>query len=126
MRLIKNKYHLYLKKSKNRGWGVFCKQKILKGRVIETSPIILIPKKHLHKFSNTAIDSYRFTYWGDTTAIVLGYSSLYNHSKNANCAWRVNRKSQTFTFYATENIPANTEILHDYGWDKHDYKKRGF
>ncbi len=126
MRIIKNKYHLYLKKMRNRGWAVFCDRKIPKGRVFVTDPIILLHRKLLHRLSNTPIDSYRFTFWGDSTAIVLGYGSLINHSKKANCAWRVNRKSKTYSFYATEEIPANTEICHDYGWTKEDYKKRGF
>lgn len=118
------KYPLYLKKMGKRGWGVFCRKRIPKGKVFEVAPVIYLPRKYLNRFSNTPVDSYRFEYWGNTTAIVLGYGSLYNHAKDANCEYRINRRSKTFSFYATKDIPANTEILHDYNWDEEDYAKR--
>ncbi|MCO5143493.1 MAG: SET domain-containing protein-lysine N-methyltransferase [Oligoflexia bacterium] len=127
MKRIKTHYPLYLKKTKEKGWGVYCSKRITKGKVFETCPIIYLPRKLIHKFSGTPVDSYRFEYYGNTTALVLGYGSLYNHSKKqANCDYRINRKSKTFSFYATKDIPADTEILHDYNWDKDDYETRAF
>jgi len=89
------------------------------------APIIYLPKKFFNRNSNTPVESYRFEFRGWSTAIVLGYGSLYNHSKaGANSTYRINIKSKTFSFYATKDIPAHTEIFHDYNWDDEDYDKR--
>jgi len=125
MRRIQSRYPLYAKKTKDKGWGVFCKVRIPKGRVFEVAPIIYLPRKYCTRMNNTPIDSYRFEFWGDATAIVLGFGSLYNHSHSApNSEYNVNRKSQTYSFYAIKDIPPNTEILHDYNWDDAEYLKK--
>jgi uncharacterized protein len=126
VKVIKPKYPLYLRHSKERGWGVFCEKKIPKGRVFETAPIIYLPAKSFKRTSDTPIESYRFSFWGDSCAIVLGFGSLYNHSEEgANSVHDVNRKSRTYSFRALKDIPAHTEIFHDYNWDPSEYKKRG-
>lgn len=126
MKVIKPKYPLYLKHSKDRGWGVFCAKKIKKGRIFERAPIIFLPAKSFKRTSDTPIESYRFSFWGDACAIVLGFGSLYNHSEEgANSVHDLDRKSRTYYFRATKDIPANTEIFHDYNWDQSEYKKRG-
>lgn len=126
MKVIKPKYPLYLKHSKERGWGVFCAKKIPKGRIFERAPIIYLPAKVFKRTSDTPIESYRFSFWGDSCAIVLGFGSLYNHSEEgANSVHDANRKTRTYTFRATKDIPAHTEIFHDYNWDQSEYTKRG-
>jgi SET domain-containing protein len=126
MKPLSSLYPLYVKKTKDKGWGVYCRKSIPKGRTFEIAPIILIPRKYLKRMNNTPIDSYRFEYRGDSTCIVLSYGSLYNHADedDANCEYRINRRSQTFSFYAVKNIPANTEITHNYNWDETDYEFR--
>jgi SET domain-containing protein len=85
-----------------------------------------MPRKYFKRTNNTPLESYRFAYWGDSTAIVLGYGSLYNHGKEgmANCEYRINKRSKTYSFYAIKDIPAHTEILHDYNWDESEYKRK--
>jgi len=126
VKVIKAKYPLYLKHSKERGWGVFCETKIPKGRIFERAPIIYLPAKTFKRTSDTPIESYRFSFWGDSCAIVLGFGSLYNHSEEgANSVHDCDRKSRTYTFRALKDIPAHSEIFHDYNWDSSEYKKRG-
>lgn len=126
MKPISALFPLYVKKSKEKGWGVYCRKRIPKGRTFDVAPIIYIPRKFLKRMNNTPIDSYRFEYRGDTTAIVLSYGSLYNHADEdvANCEYRINKKSKTYSFYAVKDIPANTEITHNYNWDDSDYEFR--
>lgn len=126
MKPISTLFPLYVKKTKEKGWAVFCRKRIPKGRTFDVAPIIYIPRKFLKRMNNTPIDSYRFEYRGDTTAIVLSYGSLYNHAdeETANCEYRINKKSKTYSFYAVKDIPANTEITHNYNWDETDYEFR--
>jgi SET domain-containing protein len=125
MKVIKPRYPLYLKKVKDRGWAVFCSEPIPKGRVFETSPIIMLEGKHSNRLTPTSINEYQFEFRGKSTALVLGYGSLYNHSKKANCDYRINKRSRTYSFYSTKPIPANTEITHNYHWDQENYQWAG-
>jgi hypothetical protein len=123
---IKPLYPLYLKKTKLRGWGLFCSKPIPKGKVFEICPTIYLPAKFWKRTSDTPIEHYRFSFWGNACCLVLGFGSLINHSSDEeNCSYRINRKSKTYSFFATKNIPANQEIFHDYNWDDSVYSSNG-
>ena len=46
--------------------------------------------------------------------LALGYASLYNHSKEPNCKYKIDRKYKAITFKATKNILKGEEILFNY------------
>lgn len=126
MARIVPKFPLYLKETKGRGWGVYCSRPIPKGRIFEVAPIIYLPRKFWKRIGDTPLESYRFTFWGRTSAIVLGYGSIYNHSRDgANCEWDLNPRRRVYFFRATKYIPAHTEICHDYRWAEEHYAVRG-
>jgi SET domain-containing protein len=118
MRLkIPNK--IYIDNSPIHGWGVFAKETIYEGEVIEEAPIydLNIPK---NEPSSLMID-YRFNWpqgsggaW-TKQVIAWGYGSLYNHSDNNNAYWRSNLERDTFEFVATKQIEIGEEIFVYYG-----------
>lgn len=56
-----------------------------------------------------------YYFWmDDFVALALGYGSMYNHSKDANCKYEINRKNQTITFIAIKDIKKDSEILFNY------------
>ena len=46
--------------------------------------------------------------------LALGFASLYNHSKDPNCRYEINRKEKIITFTAIKNIPKDCEIFFNY------------
>lgn len=86
-----------IKESTNKGLGIFAKEKIIKGEIIETTPLIKLNVPHN---SDTLFD-YRFYYpkKGDKYVVALGYGSLYNHSEQNNADWR-SVKPMIFEFFA--------------------------
>ena len=113
---------IYLKTSHNRGLGVFARDFILCGDVIEDCPLLTLP---IMKGENSSLlINYRFNYpigkEVEEQVIALGYGSFYNHSNNPNAIW-INHPvlKRVFRFIAIKNIEPNEEIFVFYGDDNY-------
>lgn len=110
---------IYIAKSNIHGYGVFARETINVGEIIEECPIFDLGIKK-GESSSLMID-YRFNWpqgaGSNWTKQVLawGYGSLYNHSEEANAYWRSNLDNQTFEFVANRIIEQNEEIFVWYG-----------
>ena len=108
--------------SKGKGRGVFATENILKDEIIEYCPIIPISKKEanfLEKDSENLKYYYLFQYAIDKHCIMLGYGSIYNHSKtpHADVDYDVEQPKNYLFFLAIKDIKAGEEILIDYEFD---------
>lgn len=97
----------------NSGRGVFASKNIKKGEVIEVAPILVLEFTDLVETRWNLLFEYYF-WMDDFVALVLGYGSLYNHSKDPNCKYDINRKDKTITFTAIKNIKKDCEIYCNY------------
>jgi SET domain-containing protein len=108
-----------IRKSPVHGLGVFAKQKIYEGEIIEVCPVINIGLE-IGSPSHILID-YRFNYPQNAApektsqVICAGYGMLYNHSNSANANWRSITDINCFEFYATKDIEPEEEIFVWYG-----------
>jgi SET domain-containing protein len=103
--------NLYVKYIDNiKGWGVFAKEKIEKGKVIER--INSIP---VHISMKDFYD-YFFDFNGTDTLVPLGYGCIYNHSEDANIFWKVvDKKRFIIEFYTLKDVEIDEELCHNYG-----------
>jgi len=107
---------------KGKGRGIFATQDIKKGEIIEHCPIIFLSEKEI-KFLNNESDIlkfyYLFQYAIDKYCIMLGYGSLYNHSKDANADidYDSNEPKNFITFTAIKDIKTGEEVVYDYEFD---------
>lgn len=93
-----------------KGYGVFCNQKIEKDEIIEDCYCLLV--------HNTISDyePYYFYYKGDSKLLPLGFGCIYNHSDSANIGWKViDENKKIIRFYAINDIEINDELCHNYG-----------
>ena len=111
--LIKNN-DIVVKKSKLHGYGVFAKNKIKKGEILEECHLINVDiPTHPYIFSypkNHTPDDNDFD-----LVIPSGYGFVYNSSSNcfeANATWI--SKDNMFTFISIKDIEKNQEILIEY------------
>jgi uncharacterized protein len=107
---------------KSKGRGVVAARAIKKGEIIEYCPIVFVSKKEwlfakkerlvLHFYYLTQPEIKKF-------CIMLGYGSLYNHSKHPNAEINYNaRQAKDYLFFkALKNIKAGEEIVYDYQFD---------
>ncbi|HYD18017.1 MAG TPA: SET domain-containing protein-lysine N-methyltransferase, partial [Patescibacteria group bacterium] len=129
---LNRKQGLYLKPAGKKGRGVFCRAKIRKGEVLETTPALILDTRATNLTGPTIINDYTFMI-GDITksaqkraglrkvssasAIVMGIMAYCNHDEepNAEIVWEEKGTTLYYILRATREIPRNTEICTSYG-----------
>lgn len=102
------------------GRGIFATRDIKKDEWIESSPVVVSPKKDWKYLKKTSLFEHCF-YWGDDdTALALGYGSLFNHSYTPNARFDNNEERMTIDFYAHADIVAGEEITINYNGEVDD------
>ena len=120
------KKQLYAKKVKGKGRGVFCTGPIAKDEIIETCPVIVLPSCDYEIVKESHLIDYFFHFNKEeqTIALVLGFGSLYNHTKDSNASYRLDQENKVMIYYAVCDIPAHREICINYGGDPgQEYKE---
>ncbi len=115
-----NNPKIQVRKSNLHGWGVFAKENILAGEILEEDPFLVIPMG-TNEASSMFID-YRFNYPRINSinqVLVFGFSSLYNHSESPNALWETDTENQIFVFTAIKDILKDEEILVYYGGENY-------
>ena len=106
---------LYIDKSRVHGWGVFTKEDIKEGDLIEEAPVV-----HKSDLGGTInlLHPYLMPYNRHETGfryfIPTGYSILLNHSDEENVEWEINYETDVSLFYAAKNIKADEELFINY------------
>lgn len=100
------------------GRGVFAREEIKKGELIECCPIILLPENHVPFIRKTELHNYYFM-WGDDevrhkAGICLGFGSLYNHSYKPNATYKKLLTEKLIEFVALQDIKIDEEITVNY------------
>ncbi len=110
---------LYIKKTKGRGRGVFCKQLIRRDDCFEISPLLVLPAEDHDIVYTSLLTNYFFAFNKEekTLALSLGFGSLYNHARDPNAGYFLDKENKTMTYYALEDIPPDTEICINYSGD---------
>jgi len=141
---LDRKKNLYLKDTKQKGRGLFCKDPIKAGEILETTPAIIMNDDATNTIEDTILSNYVFKIGnisskkrlqtgvkkiGDASCVVMGIASYCNHSEkpNAEILWDEENGTLYYMLRAIRKIPPNTEICTSYGddWfdDRHDMKK---
>ena len=107
------KIHISKSNIPGSGKGVFASEDIKRNETIEIAPILILEFSDFIETKWNLLFEYYF-WLDDFVVLALGYGSMYNHSKTPNAKYRINRKDQTITFTATENIKKGSEILFNY------------
>lgn len=99
-----------------RGRGVFTTAPIAKGTTIEIAPVIVLNAIERAKVEETLLYNYLFE-WGEdnnSAIIALGYASIYNHSKQANCKYEMDFDYLTISIITLQAIAQGDELLINY------------
>ncbi len=114
-----------VKNVKGKGRGVFARQAIGKGTVIERAPVALLPVKYLVGGKDCPVLAKYFYAWNRTTvAIALGYGSLYNHSYSPNAVY--SDRDMTIIYRALRDIAPGEEITVNYNGKPNDNRPMAF
>ena len=111
-----------IRKSPKRGLGVFAKEPIQKGGVIERVPLLVVTWEDI---DDSELADYAFVLTEKKVAIALGYGSLYNHSYDPNARYDDDGK-KIKVFSAIKDIAAGEEITVNYNGDPDNSEDIGF
>lgn len=107
---------LTIAESPNRGRGVFAMEPIPANTTIEIAPVIVLNAEERAKVEATQLYNYIFE-WGEdnrSAAVALGYVSIYNHSKLANCKYEMDFDFQTIAIITLQAITIGEELCINY------------
>lgn len=124
--MIKN--YLLIRKTANKGRGVFSSEKIQANTVIEDSPVIVMSADDRANIDKTLLHDYIFA-WGenkDQCCMALGLVPLYNHSYSSNCEYFMDFEEETIQIKTVRAIKAGEELTINYNGDWNDEKKIWF
>ena len=122
------KDYLHIEKTKLKGRGVFTRQKIEAGTVIEEAPVIVMNAEDRVNIDKTLLHDYIFA-WGkneDQCAMALGYVSVYNHSYESNCEYFMDFEKETIEVKTVRQINQGEELTINYNGDWNGKKKIWF
>jgi SET domain-containing protein len=109
-----------------KGRGVVAERDIRAGELVERAPVIILPEGDRPAVDQTSVTNYIFMWEHDTvaedlysgkgrTALVLGFTSLLNHSDSPNCDFIRYIDAQALDLFAIRDISAGGELTIDYG-----------
>jgi SET domain-containing protein len=110
------------------GKGVFTKEDIEAGTIVETAPVIVMSAKERELLDKTLLHDYIFE-WGSLRqqcCMALGYVPMYNHSYTSNCEYEMDFDSETISIKTVRLIKAGEELFINYNGDWNDGKKVWF
>lgn len=118
MRKLFTSDKVYISQSRitNAGRGVFAEVKIKKGGIIESCPVLILPRKDYSILRKTELRNYYFMWGKNIAAICLGYGSLYNHSYEPNATYKKKLEEKVIDFIALKDIKKDEEITVNYNY----------
>ena len=122
------KPYLYIDKTADKGKGVFTREKIAAGTVIEISPVIVMSKDDRVHLDKTLLHDYIFE-WGkenDQCCMALGIIPVYNHSYKSNCEYFMDFEDDTIAVKTVRVIGKGEELTINYNGDWNDSRKLWF
>lgn len=103
-----------------KGRGVFAQKSLVKGELIERSPVIVIPAEQREFLDKTALELYYFAWEKDAAAIGLGLTSIYNHSYHPNALYVKKFDERVLEIFVWRDIVAGEEITVNYNENPED------
>jgi SET domain-containing protein len=102
-----------------KGRGIFARQPIIPGTLIEAAPVIIVPAAQCPLLDRTILHDYYFHWDGDPDgegrgAVALGLVALCNHSRRPSARARRNFAQDTLDLVALVPIAAGDEVTIDY------------
>ncbi len=99
-----------------KGRAVYSASDIEAGELIEICPVIVLNTEDTTKIHRTLLHDYYFIwdFAAKTSAIALGYGSLYNHAEEPNAEFEIDLNSDNIRIVAKRAIEAHEEILIHY------------
>jgi SET domain-containing protein len=114
-KVLQHSSDIEVRKSDVHGYGVFAKNDIRTGQILEECHLLLWDKSLGH---GDYMRSYRFSFpryaKEHENCLPLGFGCIYNCSENPNIEWKCDEENKLIIFYTIKNIKKDKELYHNY------------
>lgn len=110
---------MYIGPTGEKGRGVFSRERIPAGTVIEVAPVIVMEQKDREYLDRTLLHDYIFE-WGkqkDKCAMALGWIPIYNHNYRSNCEYFMDFDDDSIFIKTVRKIEKEEELTINYNGD---------
>jgi SET domain-containing protein len=112
---------LFIAPTQEMGRGVFTREDIDAGTLIEVAPVIVMTAEERKLLDQTLLHDYIFE-WGEQSeqcCMALGYVPVYNHSYESNCEYEMDFDSRQILVRSVKPVKAGEELFINYNgeWD---------
>ncbi|MBJ7296853.1 MAG: SET domain-containing protein-lysine N-methyltransferase [Dolichospermum sp.] len=97
-----------------KGRGIFAQKCFLKGEVIQTAPVVIIPAEEVELIDKTVLGNYYYDWENKAAAIAFGLVFLFNHSYNPNTYYVKKFAEREVEYIALRDIEVGEEITANY------------
>ncbi len=116
----KGAFGVEIKASQGKGRGVFATRRFRAEEVIESAPILKVPKADVSALGATFLGNYLFMSDNHKNVVLgLGITSMINHDDDANAEFYI--VGDMITIKAKRAIPIGVEITINYRWKNEDW-----
>jgi SET domain-containing protein len=122
------KPYLFIDKTSGKGRGVFTRERIPAGTVIEISPVIVMSAEDRLHLDKTLLHDYIFI-WGkeeNQCCMALGLIPIYNHSYKSSCDYIMDIEDEVISIQTVRVIEKGEELTINYNGDSSDPAKVWF
>jgi uncharacterized protein len=122
------KAYLFMDHTQTMGKGVFTRERIPAGTVVEIAPVIVMSLDDRVHLDRTLLHDYIFE-WGvkkDKCCMALGLLPIYNHSYKSNCEYFMDYEDETILVKTVRVIQKGEELFINYNGDWNDSKPLWF
>lgn len=110
---------LYIGSGGDKGRGVFSKEKIPAGTLVEVSPVVVMSGEERKLLDQTRLHDYIFE-WGEDRSrccMALGYTAVYNHSFLSNCEYEMDFENGLIRIRTVREVKVGEELFVNYNGD---------
>ena len=122
------KPYLFVDQTDLMGRGVFTRERIPAGTVVEISPVIVMSGEDRLHLDKTLLHDYIFE-WGrnkDKCCMALGLIPIYNHSYSSNCEYFMDYEAEHIMVKTVRVIVKGEALTINYNGDWNDEAKLWF
>jgi|SRR4051812_16850299 SET domain-containing protein len=115
---------LFIANSYNRGRGVFTRENLPAGSIVEIAPVIVMSPEERILLDKTRLHDYIFLWGPDEKqcCVALGYVSIYNHDYRSNAEYEMDFETDSIRIKAVREIKNGEEIFINYNGTWNDDK----
>ena len=107
-----------VRKTKNRGWGIFALRDFAEGELVESAPVVVMTAAEMELLNKTKLHDYIF-HWGEEggCCMALGAVPIFNHAAPSNCEYFQDNEGELIEIYTVANIKKGEEMTINYNGD---------